>query len=234
MKNQKCFLLDNVQGLTSAPFRPSFEEMLSTLRSEGQYLVSWRVRNTADYGIPQIRPRLYIIGMRCSALPGGKMGFKWPQKRECVQLSSLLDPSCVMREQPGRGTVGDKNLKQLKKALAQGGVTKASGPIALDIFPTKGRAVVGKVPCLTRTRAGSGGYYSTTTGGLLTTHEMLRLQGLPENFGHTASQVGISQRQLRQMIGNAMSVNVLALVLSRRFVAMGLAAKVSATSQNIK
>ena len=104
-----------MQGLTSAPFRPSFEEMLSTLRSEGQYIFSWRVLNTADYGIPQNRPRLYIIGMRCSALPGGKMGFKWPQKRECVQLSSLLDPSCVIREQPGRGTVGDKNLKQLKK-----------------------------------------------------------------------------------------------------------------------
>ena len=47
------------------------------------------------------------------------MRFRWPQKRECVQLSSLLDPSCVIREQPGRGTVGDKNLKQLKKALVQ-------------------------------------------------------------------------------------------------------------------
>ena len=113
-------------------------------------------------------------------------------------------------------------------------MTKASGPIALDIFSTKGRAVVGKVPCLTRARAGSGGYYITTTGGLLTTHEMLRLQGLPEHFVHTTSQVGISQRQLRQMIGNAMSVNVLALVLSRLFVAMGLAAKVSATSQTMK
>ena len=130
-------------------------------------------------------------------------------------MSSLLDPSCVIREQPRRGTVGDKNLKQLDKALAQGGVTKASGPIALDMFSTKGRAIAGKVPCLTRTRAGSGGYDITTTGGLLTTHEMLRLQGLPEHFVHTASQVGISQRQLRQMIGKAMSVNVLALVLSR-------------------
>ena len=75
--------------------------------------------------------------------------------------------------------------------------------------------MLGKVPCLTRTRAGSGGYYITCAKGLLTTVEMLRLQGLPESFIAIAQKADVSDRQLRQMIGNAMSVPVLRDLLSR-------------------
>jgi site-specific DNA-cytosine methylase len=92
----------------------------------------------------------------------------------------------------------------------------------LDIFGSKGGTMIGKVPCLTRTRAGSGGYWITTANGLLTTREMLRLQGLPETFEQTAAAAGVTDRQLRQMIGNAMSVNVLVVVLSRLLPAVGL------------
>ena len=65
------------------------------------------------------------------------------------------------------------------------------------------------MPCLTRTRAGSGGYWITKVNGLLTTSEMLRLQGLPECLITIAETAGVSERQLCQMIGNAMSANVL-------------------------
>ena len=44
---------------------------------------------------------------------------------------------------------------------------------------------------------------------MLTTREMLRLQGLPECLIRIAETAGVSDRQLCQMIGNAMSVNVL-------------------------
>ena len=57
------------------------------------------------------------------------------------------------------------------------------------------------MPCLTRTRAGSGGYCITKVNGLLTTREMLRLQGLPECLIKIAETAGISERQLCQMIG---------------------------------
>ena len=69
--------------------------------------------------------------------------------------------------------------------------------------------MVGKVPCLTRARAGNGGCWITKVNGLLTTREMLRLQGLPECLIKIAKTARISERQLCQMIGNAMSVNVL-------------------------
>ena len=65
------------------------------------------------------------------------------------------------------------------------------------------------MPCLTRTRAGCGGYWITGIDGLLTTREILRLQGLPECLATIAETAAVSERQLCQMIGNAMSVHVL-------------------------
>jgi site-specific DNA-cytosine methylase len=78
------------------------------------------------------------------------------------------------------------------------------------------------VPCLTRTRAGCGGYWVTGVNRLLTTREMLRLQGLPHQFIEYAAAANVSDRQLRQMIGNGMSVNVLVAILSRVLPAVGL------------
>ena len=116
-----------------------------------------------------------------------------------------------------------KKLIKLIRRLDKQGLAQSSTTIALDIFAATGRAMVGRVPCLTRSRAGAGGYWITTTAGLLTTREMLRLQGLPEHLINAAELAGISERQLRQMIGNAMSVNVLVILLGRLLPAMGLA-----------
>jgi site-specific DNA-cytosine methylase len=58
--------------------------------------------------------------------------------------------------------------------------------------------------------------------GLLTTRQMLRLQGLPECLIKIAETAGISERQYCQMIGNAMSVKVLVAILSRLLPALGL------------
>ena len=81
--------------------------------------------------------------------------------------------------------------------------------------------MVAKVPCLTRTRAGCGGYWITGVDGLLTTREMLRLQGLPECLTMIET-AAVSERQFCQMIGNAMSVHVIVAISSRLLPALGL------------
>ena len=230
-KLPKCFLLENVKGLTSITHREAFKNMLASLRSGDKYIVSWRVLNTADYGIPQNRPRLYIIGLlrsACPAVESSIASFKWPRRTECMPLSALLDPdkSGIERQQPRPGSTAEKHLLQLQRQLAkQGSDAHCLTPYALDIFGIRARAVAGRVPCLTRTQARTGAFWITTAGGLLTTQEMLRLQSLPDHLVDTAAAAGVSDRQLRQMIGNAMSVNVLVLILSKLLIAMGLAAR---------
>ena len=222
-KAPKCFLLENVKGLTMVTHRETFAAYLKSLREglDNKYLVSWRVLNTADFGLPQNRPRLYIIGIQRAVLQGRQLPpFQWPRSVGCVPLVSVLE-SQVQRQQPRPNTVADKNLCMLQRRLTEKGHV-SSTPVALDIFASKARTMVGKVPCLTPTRAGSGGCWITGANGLLTTREMLRLQGLPECLIKIAETAGVSERQLCQMIGSAMSVNVLVAILSRLLPALGL------------
>lgn len=59
------FILENVYALTfnNRASRPAFDRLLSEIQSAG-YRLQWDVLNAADYGVPQARPRLFIVGAR--------------------------------------------------------------------------------------------------------------------------------------------------------------------------
>lgn len=59
------FLFENVKGLTVGKHRKFLEEFIDELRACGyQILQPWRVLNAKDYGVPQSRERLFLIGSR--------------------------------------------------------------------------------------------------------------------------------------------------------------------------
>lgn len=62
-KKPKFFLAENVKGLTNLAKGTVFQMILSDFLSLG-YKVSYRVLNAADYGVPQARQRVIIIGVR--------------------------------------------------------------------------------------------------------------------------------------------------------------------------
>lgn len=66
----RAFLFENVRGLARPKFRHFFEAVLDDLASTG-YDVEWVLVNAADYGIPQIRWRVLIVGFRAG------LGVKW-------------------------------------------------------------------------------------------------------------------------------------------------------------
>lgn len=55
------FLLENVPGLLSHDKGRTFHTILSTLWELG-YHVEWKVLNSKDFGVPQSRKRVYIVG----------------------------------------------------------------------------------------------------------------------------------------------------------------------------
>jgi len=59
------FILENVYALTfnNKASRPAFTRLLSEIEDAG-YAFKWQVLNAADYGVPQARPRLFIVGAR--------------------------------------------------------------------------------------------------------------------------------------------------------------------------
>lgn len=61
----RYFILENVYALTfnNKASRPAFERLLKEIEAAG-YKYDHRVLNAADYGVPQARPRLFIVGCR--------------------------------------------------------------------------------------------------------------------------------------------------------------------------
>lgn len=58
-----AFIMENVPGLTLKKTRPYFERILSQLAECG-YFINWAIVSAADYGVPQKRKRLFILGCK--------------------------------------------------------------------------------------------------------------------------------------------------------------------------
>lgn len=59
----RAFVLENVYALTynNKASKPAFERLLKEIDEAG-YDFDWKVLNAADYGVPQSRPRLFVVG----------------------------------------------------------------------------------------------------------------------------------------------------------------------------
>ncbi len=66
-----AFLMENVPGLAVSTKRAYFLDVLRRLERLG-YLTTWRVLEAADYGVPQTRRRLFVVGTR------GRRRFSFP------------------------------------------------------------------------------------------------------------------------------------------------------------
>lgn len=61
----KYFVFENVRGLTLGKHAEFLEELISALNDAGYDVVSpYRVLNAADFGVPQDRRRLFVVGAR--------------------------------------------------------------------------------------------------------------------------------------------------------------------------
>lgn len=108
-KRPAYFLLENVPGLLSHDKGRTFHTILSTL-SELGYHVEWKVLNSKDFGVPQARKRVYIVGyfdFRCAGkvLPEPETnGAALVQVRAGSQGKRVYSPkglSCTLTSQAG-------------------------------------------------------------------------------------------------------------------------------------
>jgi DNA (cytosine-5)-methyltransferase 1 len=63
----ETFIMENVPGLMLKKARPYFDSVLARL-SECGYKLNWSVLSAADYGVPQKRRRLFVLGSRTKQL----------------------------------------------------------------------------------------------------------------------------------------------------------------------
>lgn len=65
-----AFLIENVAGFTRRSMRDQFAVLIQTFEDMG-FAVTWKVLHAADFGVPQRRQRLFIVGIRSGT-------FDWP------------------------------------------------------------------------------------------------------------------------------------------------------------
>ena len=83
--NPKVFLFENVKGLLSMQKGELLKTILSLFKSLG-YEVKYKVLNSADYGVPQIRERVIIIGTKL------KKDFEYPKVTHSnTNINNLFD-----------------------------------------------------------------------------------------------------------------------------------------------
>ena len=63
IKQPKFFVAENVPGLVSSAHINSFKKLISMLGDAG-YNVSWKVLDARDYGVPQERKSVFIVGIK--------------------------------------------------------------------------------------------------------------------------------------------------------------------------
>jgi DNA (cytosine-5)-methyltransferase 1 len=98
----KAFLLENVFGLAYKKNSDAFEFLQDEFGRLG-YKISYKVVNTADYGVPQIRQRLIILGAKNKTLEFPEPTHVNPSEVETVSLFPQKLPIYVSAAQAFNG-----------------------------------------------------------------------------------------------------------------------------------
>ncbi|MGB0930077.1 MAG: DNA cytosine methyltransferase [Chitinophagales bacterium] len=199
-KKPKAFLLENVKRLRTHDKGRTLGVILEKLKGLG-YTVYHKVLNTLDYGLPQKRERIYIIGFLDS------IHFQFPKPLKYYKpLSEVLDKEEGVPENFFLSDrLKDKRLKAVKP-----------NPPYPSIWHENIGGNISALPFSCALRAG-GSYNYLVVNGVrrLTGREMLRLQGFPEDF-----IINIPYSQVRKVAGNSVTVPVIEAIAGEMMTAL--------------
>jgi DNA (cytosine-5)-methyltransferase 1 len=90
LNKPKCFIFENVKGLAEPRNKDAFNLILSQLKVLG-YKVNWQILNSYDFGVPQDRDRVFIVGIRTDLI-NTDFSFIFPQPvKERPKLFNFVD-----------------------------------------------------------------------------------------------------------------------------------------------
>ena len=129
--NPKAVMIENVKGLLSPTFDGYRERILNSIEEAG-YKTYIQLMNASDYGVPQLRPRVIIIGIRNDI----KRHFMYPPTRpfEAPSVGQVLE-----KEMGSAGWEGAHDWALKANGIAPtlvGGSKKHGGP---DLGPVRAR-----------------------------------------------------------------------------------------------
>lgn len=201
----KCFLLENVKGLVTHNKGNTIKIILDELCSIG-YDVAFKVLSSIEFGVPQMRQRVYFIGIR-KDLNKNISNFKWPDPVDKPPLSDfLIDKNIASPERLKILSYYLKNPTNKGKYTIDD-IKQMEGKI-IDTRMNDLRIYEDRCPTLRAQRDGIL-YVKNHTIYQLTGYEALLLQGFPKEYADKVKNE-VTDRHLLMQAGNAMTVNVIA------------------------
>jgi DNA (cytosine-5)-methyltransferase 1 len=189
-KRPKAFILENVKRLIGHNNGKTLKKILHVLRDELGYTVYYKSLNALDYGLPQKRERVIIVGFY------QPMVFQFPSKQKnFTPLSEILEKE-VDKKYYASDYIREKRW------------TEHTPEVSPSIWHENKAGHISSYPFSCALRAGASYNYLLVNGERrLTPREMLRLQGFPDTF-----KIAVTESQTRKQAGNAVPVNIVSAV----------------------
>ena len=189
-KKPRAFILENVKQLVGHDGGKTLKVIVKTLQDLG-YHVQYSVLNALDYGLPQKRERVLIVGHI------EPIFFSFPSPvRPFKPLSEVLEKNVDKRY------YASEYIREKRKGSHE-------SSYKLSIWHENKSGNICSYPYSCALRAGASYNYLLVNGERrLTPREMFRLQGFPDNY-----RIVTSETQARKQAGNAVPVNLVKAVI---------------------
>ena len=232
----KYLLLENVKGLLNHDGGATFETILGALDELG-YNVEWQILNSKDFGVPQNRERVFVIGH----LRGECTRRVFPLSKSCQQANSIkkqYSNTITTRYGNSQGAGAYIVESKSQKVRSIGNIHPSGNGMNGEVYESAGLAptlstmqgggqepkIIQRghgynqggehdiAPTLTRNSYQENNYLSDGFRiRKLTPRECWRLQGFPDWAFDKAQEVN-SNSQLYKQAGNSVTVSVIAAI----------------------
>lgn len=212
-KKPSAFMLENVRNLTAHDRGRTFKVIISHLEALG-YHVHYKVLNALDFGVPQKRERIIIIGFL------DDVPFEFPDsvpENERLFLNDVLE-SNVDKKYYVRDVIRESRLGRLKdKDYPKPYISHEN--IAGSVTPHSYSSAL---------RAGaSANYILINDERRPTERELLRFQGFPDDF-----KIVVPYGKIKKQTGNSVPVPVIKAVAAQMIKALKTYEKQSAVAMD--
>ncbi len=204
----KAFIYENVQGLTKHDGGKTWEVVQRVFESL-DYHIHYKILDAANYGIPQKRRRIFVVGFKKDVV-----GFSFPAEKELVftmqdfLLENTPDGSFTATGEQISITHSPGDVPQkyfLSDKILPGIMCEGTGGFSMtpEIDLKIARPLMSSMHKMHR--AGEDNYV-TTNGRIrrLAPRECLRLMGFTDDF-----KIAVSDTQMYRQAGNSVVVDVL-------------------------
>ncbi len=198
-KRPPAFVLENVKQLRAHDNGRTLAVILRTLTEMG-YHTEWRILNALDFGVPQKRERIFIIGFRDKPTDAT---WSWPTPQSTrARLADILEPDHAVAPKY-------RASARIQSARLAARAHKDATAIAPTIWHENKSGNISALPHSCALRAGASYNYLLVNGERrLTEREMLRLQGFPDTY-----QIVCNYQATRKQAGNSVAIPCVAAVL---------------------